>query len=255
MAEMGVEPVVEPVETGTPPPETPPVETPPARPDYLDPRFKTVEDQAKAYREAENKMQHEAQRRSLLERELQMRQQPVTPTVTPEVPQENLDELFWQKPTEVIRKLVGSQLGDVTKQFEPFIEDRFQMQKSKYAQDATFKEYEPQIDQVFRLQPQLKNQPGSLDYVYNFLKAQNFDPNAERERLKAEVRAELTGANRQAGQVEGGGNPGAGPSATPKMELNAEEQRAATRFYSELSPQEAYKRYAASKLNWSKGGA
>lgn len=254
MAEQGSAAVVEPVKTGTPP-ETPPVETPPARPDYLDPRFKTVEDQAKAYREAETKMQHEAQRRAILERELQMRQQPVAPSQPQEPPQENLDELFWQKPTEVIGKLVGRQLSEVTKQFEPIIEDRFQMQKSKYANDATFKEYEPQIDQVFRLQPQLKQQPGSLDYVYNFLRAQNFDPNTERERLKAEIRAELTGANRQAGQIEGGGAPATGPTTTPKMELSAEEQGAAIRFYSDLPPQEAYKRYFESKQQWAKGGA
>lgn len=256
MAEQGTAPVVEPVATGTPAPETPPVETPPARPDYLDARFKTVEDQAKAYREAETKMQHEAQRRAILERELQMRQQqPVGPPQSQELPQENLDELFWQKPTEVIDKLVGRKLSEVTKQFEPIIEDRFQMQKSKYANDATFKEYEPQIDQVFRLQPQLKQQPGSLDYVYNFLRAQNFDPNAERERMKAEIKAELTGANRQTGQIEGGGAPATGPMTTPKMELSADEQRAAIRFYGDLPPQEAYKRYFESKQQWAKGGA
>lgn len=254
MAEQGTVPVVGPVVTGTPAPEVPPVETPPARPDFLDARFKTVEDQAKAYREAEKKMQHEAQRSASLERELQMRQQqPIAPPTQPEP--ENLDELFWQKPTEVIGKLVGRQLSEVTKQFEPIIEDRFQMQKSKYANDATFKEYEPQIDQVFRLQPQLKQQPGSLDYVYNFLRAQNFDENAVRERMKAEIRAELTGANRQTGQIEGGGAPSTGPTTTPKMELSADQQRTALKLYDNLPPQEAYKRYGESLANWAKGGA
>jgi len=253
MAEMGTEAVVEPVVTGTPPHETPPVETPPARPDYLDARFKTVEDQARAYREAETKMQHEAQRRSTLERELQMRQQPETPPAQPE-PQENLDELFWQKPTEVIGKLVGRQLSEVTRQFEPIIEDRFQSQKSQYANDPTFKELEPQIDQVFRLQPQLKQQPGSMAYVYNFLKAQSFNPDTERERIRQEEVAKLNVANRQAGQIEGGGAPSPGPTTTPKMELSADEQRAATRFYSDLTPQEAYKRYSESKSKWTKGG-
>jgi hypothetical protein len=258
MAEMGTEPVVEPVVTGTPAleaPVVPPVETPPARPDYLDPRFKTVEDQAKAYREAETKMQHEAQRRASLERELQMRQQPAPQQPQVEPQQENLDEAFWQRPTEVIRKLVGTQLQEVTRQFEPIIEDRFQAQKQQYANDPMFKELEPQIDQVFRLQPQLKQQPGAMAYVYNFMKAQSFDPAAERERLKAEVRAELTGANRQAGQIEGGGSPGPGPTTTPKMELTGEEQRTAQRFYSDLTPQEAYKRYFDSKQKWAKGGA
>jgi hypothetical protein len=257
MAEQGASPAAEPVTTGaTPKPEAaPPVETAPARPDFLDPRFKTVEDQAKAYREAETKMQHEAQRRALLERELQMRQQQQPEPQAQPVPQENLDELFWQKPTEVIERVVSNRLGDVTKQFEPFIEDRFQSQKTKYANDPTFKEYESQIDQVFRLQPQLKHQPGAIDYVYNFLRAQTFDPNTERERLKAEVRAELTGANRQAGQVEGAGSPGQGITPTQRVDLNAEEKRAAERFYSELSPSEAHARYFKSKQSWAKGGA
>ncbi|HEY6019929.1 MAG TPA: hypothetical protein VIY48_08500, partial [Candidatus Paceibacterota bacterium] len=235
-------------------PEVTPQAESPARPDYLDPRFKTVEDQAKAYREAEIKMQHEAQRRSLLERELQMRQQQPQPTAAPiPEPQEDLNSRFWQEPTAVIEKILEKRLGDVTKRIEPFIEDRIQMQKSKYANDETFKQLEPQIDQVFRLQPQLKEQPGALDYVYSFLRAQTFDPAAERQRIEQEVRAQIAGGNRQVGQVEGAGNPSQAPSQTPKVELSADEQIAARKFYSDLPPQEAYKRYYQSKINWAKG--
>lgn len=258
MAEMGTTPTETPVETPAAVEAEPVVETP-AKPDFLDPRFNTVEDQARAYRDAEKKMQQEANRRAALERELSMRQyqesqRPATPQVNAE-PQENLDETFWQKPTEVIDKLVSRRLGEVTKQLEPFVEDRLNQQKSKYANDPVFKELEPQIDQVFKLQPELKKQAGSVDYIYNFLRAQTFDPAMERERIKAEIRAEMTGANRQTGQIEGAGSPSAGPAPTPKMELTDDERRAAQRFYSDMPPQEAYKRYWTSKQAWNKGGA
>lgn len=251
MAEEGTVPAAEPAPEGGGAPA--PVEPP--KPDFLDPRFKTVEDQARAYREAERKMQQESQRRALLERELQARQQQtVVPQAQPE-PQEDLDQIFWQKPTEVINKVFERRLQDVTQQFEPFIDDRLNFQKAKYANDPVFKELEPQIDQVFRLQPQLKRQAGSVDYVYNFLRAQTFDPNQERERIRQEVEAQMRGGNRQTGQVEGVGAPSGGPTATPKMELSDDEQRAATRFYSDLPPQQAYERYWKSKQAWNKGGA
>jgi len=227
------------------------------KPDWLDPRFKTVEDQAKAYKESERLMTQKAQRASELERQLLERQfQPKldpAPPVAPPV-EENLDEQFWQKPTSVIDKVVSRRIAEVERKMEPLAEDRFERQKVKYANDPLFKELEPQIDHVFKLQPHLRNQEGSMDYVYKFLAAQNFNPQTERERIRQEIMAERAGANKVAGGVEGVGSPSAGPVASPKMDLNDDEKATALKFYSDIPKQEAYKRYYDSRQKWQNRG-
>ena len=224
------------------------------KPDWLDPRFKTVEDQAKAYKESERLMTQKAQRASELERQLLERQfqpAPVIPKVpVVEPPEENLDEQFWQKPTSVIDKVVSRRIAEVERKMEPLAEDRFERNKVKYANDPVFKELEPQIDHVFKLQPHLRNQEGSLDYVYKFLAAQNFNPTAERERIRQEIMTERAGANKVTGGVEGVGSPSAGPQATPKMDLSDDEKATALKFYSDVPKTEAYKRYYESRQKW-----
>jgi hypothetical protein len=229
------------------------------KPDWLDPRFKSVEDQAKAYKESERLMTQKAQRASELERQLLERQfQPtqVVPKPQPEAEptNENLDEQFWQKPTSVIDTIVRRRVSEVERKMEPLAEDRFERQKVKYANDPVFKELESQIDHVFKLQPNLKNQEGSMDYVYKFLAAQNFNPQTERERIRQEIMAERAGANKVTGSVEGVGAPSDGPKSTPKMDLSDEEQRTARKFYSDMPAQEAYKRYYDSRVKWQARG-
>jgi hypothetical protein len=242
------EPVAEPVKE----PEV-------VKPDWLDPRFNTVEDQAKAYKESEKLMTQKAQRASELERQLLERQFQPAP-IAPKLPEteptnENLDEQFWQKPTSVIDTIVRRRVSEVERKMEPLAEDRFERQKVKYANDPVFKELEPQIDHVFKLQPHLRNQEGSMDYVYKFLAAQNFNPQTERERIRQEIMAERAGANKITGSVEGVGSASDGPKATPKMDLSDEEQRTARKFYSDMPAQEAYKRYYDSRSKWEKRSA
>ncbi len=231
-----VKPDVEPTpqEGGTPEPKV-------ERPDYLDSRFNSVEDQAKAYKEAEKKMQQEANARAELERqnrELLARQVPAPPPV-----QENLDELFWQKPTEVMGRLINRQLQEGVR---PFIEDRYNMQKERYANDADFKRYEPQIDQLVAAQPELKTQPGVVDKLYKVVRAMEFDPEAERKRIEAEVMQKHN--IKVAGMAEGAGSV-RDIDPTPKAVLSADEQLAARKIYSDLPPAKAYERYAVAKKN------
>lgn len=210
------------------------------RPDWLDSRFATPEDQAKAYKEAEKKMQQEANARAELERqnrELLGRQVPAAPPVD----EGKDDELFWQQPTKVIQKIIDRQLQAGV---APFIEDRYQMQKNTYANDADFKRYEPQIDQLVAAQPELKKQPGVVDKLYKVVRAMEFDPEAERKRIEAEVMQKHN--IKVAGMTEGAGAV-KDFAPTPKAELSSEEQSVAKRLYSELPPAKAYEKYAAAK--------
>lgn len=215
-------------------------EAPVVKPDFLDPRFESVEAQAKAYKEAEKKMQQEANARADLERqnrELLARQVPVAPPVD----EGKDDELFWQQPTKVIQKIIDRQLQAGV---APFIEDRYQMQKNTYANDADFKRYEPQIDQLVAAQPELKKQPGVVDKLYKVVRAMEFDPEAERKRIEAEVMQKHN--IKVAGMAEGAGAV-KDFAPTPKAELSSEEQAVARKLYSEESPAKAYEKYAAAK--------
>lgn len=237
---------VTPVAEPTPPeggaPESTEVPVTEERPDWLDARFKTAEDQAKAYREAEKMAQQKSQRAAELERQNQeLLGRITTPVAQPET---NYDELFWQKPTEVMKNLIGSQVQAAV---QPFIEDGYQMQKSKYANDASFKKYEPMIDQITTAQPQLKAKRGVVDELYRV--ARSMDPEYERsveERIRQELQQKIGGS------VEGAGTPG-NIKPAQKMDLSAEEKAVAERFYGDLSPQEAHKKYYEAKTT--RGGA
>lgn len=206
-------------------------------------RFKTNDDLAKSYQELERKMTQEAQTRAALERQLQeqaLRDQARTATTPP--PETNYDELFWQRPTEVIGKVVERFLS-------PFEEDRYQMQKTRFVQDPDFRKYEPQIDQMMSMQPELKRQPGSVEKMYRVLKALDFDQGQLEQQIRAKIAAEQQ--NKLGGAVEGASPT---PSATPTaVQLSEEEARTAVKFFPELTPQEAYKRYADNKVKFGVG--
>ncbi|HEY6022307.1 MAG TPA: hypothetical protein VIY48_21355, partial [Candidatus Paceibacterota bacterium] len=215
------------------------------RPEWLDPRFKTPEDQAKAYKEAEKKMQQEAQTRAELERQnrelLGRMQQPVVP----QAPEANYNELFWQNPAEVMDKLLEKRVQAAV---QPFIESGYQVQKEAYANDPEFRKYEPIIDQMAASQPGLKSRPGAVKELYRVVRS--MDPNYEKsieERIRQEYQSKTASA------VEGAGTP-ASPKPTSRVELSAEEQAVAMKFYPELSKQEAFKKYHDSKMNMH-GGA
>lgn len=229
----------EPLQTGQP--ETSPAE-PVESPDYLDPRFKTVEDQARAYKEAEKKMQQEAQRRAELERqnqELLGRVQQPPQAAPPAEPPVNEDQLFWEKPTEVMKRIVGQYVS-------PFVDDRYEMQKTQFRQDPNFAKYEPEIDQMIRMQPELKQKPTVVSDLYKIIRARDFDPVTERERIKAEIMAEMQG--KAAAGLEAPGSPPV--LQAPPVELTAEEKRAALGIYGNVPQEEAFKKYADAKTRY-----
>jgi hypothetical protein len=211
----------------------------------LDPRFKSVEDQATAYKEAEKKMTQESQKRADLERQnqelLARQQQQATQAAPPPPP--NYNELFWQNPAEVIERLVERQVA-------PFIEDRYELQKQKYVSDPNFNKYSVQIDQMVQFQPGLKQQPGIVDKLYRVVRAMEFNPDEERKRIEAEVTARLEG--KTAGLVEGAGTP-TGAAPTLPVVLSEDEKRTALKFHPELTPDAAYKLYGERKVKHQTG--
>jgi hypothetical protein len=217
----------------------------PSRPEYLDARFTSVEEQAKAYKEAEKLMQQKSQRAAELERqnqELLSRQQAV-PAVAPQE-QVDYNELYWKEPATVMDRLVQ-------KHVEPFFEERFEMQKNALkAENPGAEKYFPQIDAMVKAQPGLKNKPGIVKQLVKVASAMEFDPDAERKRIEAQVRAEITGKV-QTG-VEGAGAAQAG-TQTQLPELTADEKRAAEKFHRDLTPFEAYKKYAENKVKFQTG--
>ncbi len=215
----------------------------------LDPRFKTVEDQAKAYKEAEKLMTQRAQEAAELKRQLEQERlvrqtpQPVAQPVAQ--PEEDLNELYWKEPAKVMERLIG-------KHIEPFYTDRYEMQKAKYANDPEFQKHVAQIDQMVSINPQLKNQTGIVDKLYRVARAMEFDPDSERKRIEAEVMARFQ--SKQAGLVEGAGSPGAGPTPVATLaDLTDEEKRVAVKFNSDLPQAEAFKKYAERKAKWAQG--
>ncbi len=140
-------------------------------------------------------------------------------------------------------RLINRQLQEGVR---PFIEDRYNMQKERYANDADFKRYEAQIDQLVAAQPELKTQPGVVDKLYKVVRAMEFDPEAERKRIEAEVMQKHN--IKVAGMAEGAGSV-RDIDPTPKAVLSADEQLAARKIYSDLPPAKAYERYAVAKKN------
>lgn len=158
--------------------------------------------------------------------------------------QEDLNELYWQKPAEVIGRLVQQYV-------EPFVEDRYELQKQKYAGDPDFQKYAPAIDQMVKAQPALRQQPGIVDKLYRAARAMDFDPNAEKERIRQEVLKELQ--TKQGGAVEGAGAAAAGGGAGQLPDLSSDEKRVAEKFYPDLPQADAYKKYAENKGKWMQG--
>lgn len=206
----------------------------------LDPRFKSVEDQAKAYPEAEKKMQQEAQKRSELERQNQELQARLAVPNPPVQDTTNYDELFWQKPTEVISRVVERYIA-------PLEEDRYETKKQKFADDPDFKKYESQIDTVMKAQPHLRKDPESFGKMFKIMKAMDFNQDEYEKQVRAKVMAEIQ--DKTGGSVEGG-TPSALPKET-KTDLSDDEKNVARKFHPDLSPQKAYEKYAESKNKYS----
>ena len=220
--------------------------TPPARPDFLDARFNSVEEQAKAYKEAETKMQRDSQRAAELERqnrELLSRQQAQPAVVTPQVEDhKELNEQYWTDPVGVLKKVVHQQTRELVM---PFYDDKIESQKSALrAENPNVDKYFPQVDAMIKAQPDLRFKPGIVRNLVKVASAMEFDADAERKRITEEVKAQLTG--KVVSQVEGAGAGSPGTSVTTET-LSNDEKHTAERFHPELSPQEAHKLYAENK--------
>jgi hypothetical protein len=173
-------------------------------------------------------------------RQLQARQQ-AAPVVTPAPPEENLNELYWQKPAEVMERLVEKHVA-------PFFDERYENQKAAVrAENPGSEKYFAQVDAMIKAQPALKNKTGIVKQLVKVASAMEFDPDAERKRIEEKVRAEMAG--KVITSVEGGGSaPATTPTSLP--DLSADEKKAAEKFHKDLSPNEAHKKYAESKLKF-----
>lgn len=193
------------------------------------------------YWKAEAKKAFEA--RDSAKEEARMARQQATPVV--EAPaQEDLNELYWQKPAEVVERLVA-------KHVEPFYEDKYESQKrTLVSKDPNYEKYFPQIDAMVKAQPELKKQPGIVEKLYKVASAMEFDEPAVRKQIEERIRSEMQ--NKVLSSVEGAG---AGkPDGSPSLPtLSAEQKQFAERFHSDLSPQEAHKKYAEAKAKHDKG--
>ena len=137
----------------------------------------------------------------------------------------------------------------VTPLVSPFYDDRYESQKSQFANDPEFQKYAPQIDEMVRQQPQLKQQPGIVSKLYNAARALSFNVEDERRRIETEIRQKLN--LKVEGTAEGVGSPGAGPSPTPvTAPLTDDEKRVAVKFNPSVPAEEAYKLYAKRKATW-----
>jgi hypothetical protein len=226
---------------------TPAAPAVPTRPDFLDPRFNSVEEQARAYKEAEKQMQLKANQTAELERqnrELLSRQQAQPAAVTPHVEDhKELNEQYWTDPVGVLKKVVHQQTRELVM---PFYDDKIESQKSALrAENPNVDKYFPQVDAMIKAQPDLRFKPGIVRNLVKVASAMEFDADAERKRITEEVKAQLTG--KVVSQVEGAGAGSPGTQVTTDT-LNADEKHTAERFHPELSREEAHKLYAENKL-------
>lgn len=177
-------------------------------------------------------------------RDLQSRVQQPPVQLAAAQPEEDLNELYWKEPAKVMEKLIG-------KHIEPFYEDRYEMQKAKYANDPNFQKYSSQIDQMVKTQPELKTKAGIVDQLYRVVRAMEFDPDAERKRIEAEVMQKFN--LKQAGSLEGAGTPPGVTPTTAAVDLTDDQKKVAVKFYPDLAPQDAYKAYSANLVKWQQG--
>jgi hypothetical protein len=207
-------------------------------------RFKTPDDLAKAYQEAETKMTQEAQKRAELERqnqELQVRIQQNPPQQQQQQAAEvNYDELFWQKPTEVINTMIRRNM-------EPFTMTYWEQQKSAFRQDPNFVKLEPQIDAIASQYPDVKTKPGSVEQLYKMVQGLTFDPVAYENQIREKIKKEEE--QKRTGLVEGAQGRETF-TANTEVQLTEEEKHVARNMYAAFGvtdPNEAYKKYAAAK--------
>ena len=223
-------------------PETPPAEG--AEQSLLG-RFNSPEELAKSYQELEKKFTQTSQQNAeyaRLQQENQVRQMFTPPTPAPPKPEENMNEMFWQNPAEVLQKLTERVIDS---RLDFVYDQNYEAQKAQYANDPQFKQYEQQIDMVVKQQyPELRKQPGVVSQLYKMVRGLSFDEDSfKRQVIEDYERSKLAGAN---SGIEGASPPSSAQVRQP-INLSDDEKRVALQFYPDIKPDEAYQRYAASK--------
>lgn len=212
-------------------------------------RFKSKDEVVTAYPEAEKLMTQATQEAAELRRqnqELQERliQQTPPPKQEPEV---NYDELFWQKPTEVISKMIRQSI-------EPLTGNYYEQQKTALRSDPEFIKLEPQIDQIANMYPDVKTKPEAVKQLFKMVKGLNFDEAEFEKRMREKIAIEQ--GRKIEGSIEGAGAGRDSFVSTEKVELTEEEKKTAVKWYETqgiTNPEEAYKKYAEAKKSYAGG--
>lgn len=193
-------------------------------------RFKTEDELANAYRELEKAYTQSQQYLS----EVQRRTQELTKQQ--KEPEADASEQFWQDPTGSIEKIIS-------KRFEPLIQGQYESQKASMRTDPEFLKYEPHIDQIVNMYPNLKEQAGIVPQLYKMVKGLFFDEADFERRVREKIKMESV--NKMGASLESGGAPPNMPAI--KYELTPDEKKVALKFHQGIAPDEAYKKYAEAK--------
>ena len=204
-------------------------------------KFKTPEEAYKAYENLEPEFTKKSQELADTKRALEELQTRVTATPAPTPApseEENLDQLFFTDPAQAMNKVVQKQL-------QPLLDAQFETSMTAYrTSDPVFKKYENEIRIIVQNAPHIKTQPGIVEQLYKMVKGLHIeDFEAElREKIRAEMAGKVEGAleGGGAGHVDGG-------KGEQQIKLTDDEKAVARKFNSNLSPEEAYKKYAAKK--------
>lgn len=208
-------------------------------------RFKTPDELVKAYQELEADYTRKGQALSERDKMLQELQNRI---VAPQIQPQNVEddnELFWQKPMEVINRIVS-------KTIEPLTTTYYQTQKEKFRSDPEFQNLEPQIDNIVNMYPYLKSQPDIVSQLFKMVKGLYFNEGEYERKVREKVKAEMEGKIGET--IEGAGNPSQITREITLEPLTEDEKRFAYNWYSNLddkiTPDEAYKKYAQSKKGY-----
>ena len=212
-------------------------------------RVKSVDELIKSYSELEKTFTQKSQYLSNVEAKLEeLMKAPKNDgnSSTGDADGDDDDQLFWRKPKEVLNRTVRQVVSEV---LDPLTGSFYESHKEKVrAKYADFGDFEPQIDLAIKANPHLRNQPDAVEKLYKSAKAIRFVDNEETYEKQVIEKYLARQNGKVVGGLEGGGassDVGGGKAIT----LSDEEKTVAKKFHPELSEDEAYKVYAAKKVN------
>uniref|UniRef100_A0A6M3K8C5 Uncharacterized protein n=1 Tax=viral metagenome TaxID=1070528 RepID=A0A6M3K8C5_9ZZZZ len=198
--------------------------------------FKNVDELVNAYKNLRTDYTKKGQTLSDYEKQMQEIQTRIAAPVAQETTVDD-NQLFWEKPLEVINKTVS-------KSIEPLTNFLYESQKERHRVDPEFQQFEPQIDQIVQMYPQMKMQPNIVGQLYKVVKYMNIDEDKFKEDMRSKIKAEE--AAKIGGSVEDG-NPQRILVSEQAITLSEEEKRYAVKFHPNVPQEEAYKIYGEKK--------